>query len=67
MAIFADHLTYIIALEVRRTVGGIHSTMSLKRLTVAAALVTSSVRFGKDDFLWAIDSAPVLKSHEVRC
>ena len=67
MAIFADHSTYLIALEVRRTAGRIHSTISLKRFTVAAALVTSSVRFGKDDFLWAIESAPVLKSYEVRC
>ena len=62
MAIFADHSNYLIALEIRRTAGGIHSTISLKRFTVAAALLTSSVRFGKDGFLQAIDSAPLLKS-----
>ena len=66
MAIFADHSTYLIALEVRRAAGRIHSTISLERFTVATTLVTSSVRYGKDDCLWAIDSAPVLKSYEER-
>ena len=67
MAIFADHSNYLIALVILRIAGGIHSTIALKRFTVAAALQTYSVRFGKDDFLWTIDSAPVLKSYEVRC